>query len=427
MNMYEQSTLDNGLQIVTNRLSGRESVGLAIWVRVGGRYEQKKLSGISHFVEHMLFKGTKKRTTKEIKENIEGVGGMLNAFTSEESTCYFVKIPKNRFEHAYDVLQDMVNDATLSVDEFKKERTVILEEIKMYLDLPSQHVHEIMSELLWANQPLGRPIAGTVETVSEMSRNDLYEHVQSYYHSKNILVTASGDIDHDYFKGITERYFARRADKQLSKFQVVKNSPNGKAARFQLINKKTEQTHFVIGFHGLPRNHVDRYKLGLLNVILGGNMSSRLFEQVREQRGLAYEIKSGLSFFHDSGSVSISAGVEPKKAPLAIKVIMKELSKLKRSFVSKNELRRAKDYFLGQFLLGLEDTLDNALWYGERILYGGELPNIQEIQSGMEKVTEDDIQNLANQFFKSSDIHLALIGPTDSTYESKITSECQCP
>ncbi len=425
--MYEQSTLENGLKIVTNRLSGRESVGLAIWVRVGGRYEKKELSGISHFVEHMLFKGTKNRTTKEIKENIEGVGGMLNAFTSEESTCYFVKIPRHKLEHAYDVLQDMINDATLSVVEFKKERTVILEEIKMYLDLPAQHVHEIMSELLWANHPLGRPIAGTIETVSDMNRSHLYEHVRSYYHPKNILITASGDIEHDYFKGITEDYFAKRPVKTLSQFQAAKHSPSTTPSRFRFIDKKTEQTHFVIGFHGLPRNHEDRYKAGLLNVILGGNMSSRLFEQVREQRGLAYEIKSGLSFFHDSGAITISAGVEPKKAQLAVKVIMKELSKMKRSGVSKNELRRAKDYFLGQFLLGLEDTLDNALWFGERVLYGGQLPEIDEIRKEVERVTEDDIQNLANRFFKSNDIRLALIGPMDSKYESKIISECQCP
>lgn len=425
--MYEQSSLNNGLKIVTNRLMGRESVGLAIWVRIGGRYEKKDLSGISHFVEHMLFKGTKNRTTKEIKENIEGVGGMLNAFTSEESTCYFVKIPRHKLEHAYDVLQDMVNDAILSVGEFNKERTVILEEIKMYLDLPSQHVHEVMSELLWANQPLGRPIAGTIETVSGLSRNQLYQYVKSYYHPKNILITASGDIEHDYFKEITTRYFSSRSGKTLSKFQPVKNSLNGKANRFRFINKKTEQTHFVIGFHGLPRNHEDRYKLGVLNVILGGNMSSRLFEQVREQRGLAYEIKSGLSFFHDSGSVTISAGVEPKKARLAVKLIMKELGKFKNTFVSKSELQRAKDYFLGQFLLGLEDTLDNALWYGERVLYGGQLPEAEEIRMEVEKVTEEDIKSLARKFFKSNDIHLALIGPTDSSYESKIVSVCQCP
>lgn len=425
--MYEQSVLDNGLKVISNRLSGRESIGLAIWVKVGGRYESKALSGVSHFTEHMLFKGTKNRTTKQIKEDIEGVGGMLNAFTSEESTCYFVKIPKNQFEHAYDVLQDMVNEATLSVQEFQKERTVILEEIKMYLDLPSQHVHEMMSELLWPDQPLGRPIAGTSKTVSGMNRKHLYEHVKLYYHPKNILITASGDFDHQQFKDLSLRHFSRIYPKSLSKFVPVKRTLKSRNDRHKFLNKKTEQTHFVIAFHGLSRNHADRYKLGIMNVILGGNMSSRLFEQVREQRGLAYEIKSGLGFFHDSGSISISAGVEPKKAPLAVKIIMKELGRLKRSYVSKNELRRAKDYYLGQFLLGLEDTLDNALWYGERILYGGDLPDVSRIRSEIEKVTEEDIQNISRKFFKNSDTHLALIGPTDTKYESQINAECQCP
>jgi predicted Zn-dependent peptidase len=190
--MYDQSALSNGLRIVTKHIPGRDSISLAIWVRIGSRYEQKSLCGISHFVEHMLFKGTKHRTTKQIKEDVEGVGGMLNAFTGEESTCYFVKIQRSYFRQAFDVLQDMLNDAVLKTAEFQKERTVILEEIKMYLDLPSQYVHEVMNELLWPAQALGRPIAGTLETVSHLKRNDLWRHVQAYYHPRNMLVTACG-------------------------------------------------------------------------------------------------------------------------------------------------------------------------------------------------------------------------------------------
>ena len=425
--MYEQTTLKNGLQIVSSRLSGRNSVGLAIWVRVGGRFEQKNLSGISHFVEHMLFKGTKRRSTKQIKEEVEGVGGMLNAFTSEESTCYFVKIPKPQFELAFDVLQDMVNNATLKVEEFNKERTVILEEIKMYLDLPSQYVHEIMSELLWPTQPLGRPIAGTVGSVSNLKRNDLYQYVKSYYHPRNVLITVCGEIDHDDVKKLAEHYFGELGSKAVSKFQPAKMSSNSKHERFRFLDKKTEQTHFVIGFHGFSRNHPDRYKLAVLNVILGANMSSRLFEEVREQRGLAYEIKSGLNFFNDTGAIAISAGVEPKKAPLAVRVIMRELGRLKRHPVSKNELRRAKDYFLGQLLLGLEDTLDHALWYGERILYGGELPDIAEIRREIEQVTEKDLINLAKQLFHTKGVHFSLIGPIDSKFEARVKAECVCP
>src|SRR3990167_4306346 len=194
--MLEESLLPNGLRIVSNRIQGRDSIGLAIWVRVGGRHERKRLSGISHFVEHMLFKGTKTRSTKRIKEEVEGVGGTMNAFTGEESTCYFVKIPKQHLEAAFDVLQDMVSHAILKPEEVGKERTVILEEIKMYLDQPSHHVHELMSELLWPNHALGRPIAGTIQTVSEIRRSDLAHHIGSYYHPGNLLVTACGDLSH---------------------------------------------------------------------------------------------------------------------------------------------------------------------------------------------------------------------------------------
>ena len=424
--MYHKTTFDNGLQVVSHRLKGRESVGLAIWVRVGGRFERKNLSGISHFVEHMLFKGTKRRSTKQIKEDVEGVGGMLNAFTSEESTCYFVKIPKPQLKLAFDVLQDMVNNAVLKVEEFNKDRTVILEEIKMYLDLPAQYVHEIMSELLWPEQPLGRPIAGTIESVSALQRNDLYHHVKSYYHPRNLLITVCGEVDHNEIKELSGQFFNGQNRKPVSKYQPVKVPLRSNRNHFRFLDKKTEQTHFVIGFHSLSRNHPDRYKLAVLNVVLGANMSSRLFEEVREQRGLAYEIKSGVSFFNDAGSIVISAGVEPKKTPLAVRVIMRELVRLKREPVSKNELRRAKDYFLGQLLLGLEDTLDQALWYGERILYGGDVPSVEDIRREIERVSEKDLQNLSKQFFGTEKIHFALIGPLDSKAEAKIKSECVC-
>ena len=331
---YEQSELKNGLRLATTRLEGRKSIGLGIWVKVGGRYESKKLSGVSHFVEHMLFKGTRQRSTKEIKQAVEGVGGMLNAFTGEESTCYFVKIPRNHFNLAFDVIQDMVNQATLKTEEFNKEKPVILEEIKMYLDLPSQHVHELMSELLWPSQPLGQPIAGTASSVAAMTRNHLANHVSSFYHPQNMLITICGEIDHEAIKQMSEQFFDTRVSKSAAKFQSAKTGSRDKSARFKILDKKTEQTHLVLGFHGLRRNDPFRYQLGLLNIILGGNMSSRLFEEVREQRGLAYEIKSGLSFFEDTGSVTISAGVEPKKAPLAIRIIMRELSKIKKDVSS---------------------------------------------------------------------------------------------
>lgn len=423
--MYRQSELPNGMRVITNRLEGRDSVGLAVWVKVGGRYEPGKISGISHFIEHMLFKGTKSRSTKKIKEDVEGVGGMFNAFTSEESTCYFVKIPKAYFEQAFDVLQDMTNHATLPPEEFKKEKTVILEEIKMYMDLPSQYVHELMSELLWPEQPLGRPIAGTIKTVSGLGRDDLLHYLGSYYHARNFMVAVCGEIDHDRIVALAEKYFGHHANKKGSQFKPT--SINRSHKRFYFLQKDTEQTHFVVGFHGLPRNDRKRYQLALLNVILGGNMSSRLFEEVREKRGFAYEIKSSLSFFHDTGAITISAGVQPDKTPQALKVIMRELSKLKEKNVTSNELRRAKDFFMGQLLLGYEDTLDRVLWFGERVMYGGDIPTIEEIRRDVENVTADDLRALSQKFFETSKIHLSLIGPLDKNFEGKVKSVCVCP
>lgn len=421
--MYEQSTLENGVRIVTKRMPGRESAGLAFWARVGSRFEKKSRSGASHFLEHMLFKGTKSRTTKQIKQDIEGVGGLFNAFTGEESTCYFVKIPQEHFVRAFDVLQDMVNDSTLDVKEFTKEKPVILEEIKMYLDLPTQYVQELLTEQLWPEQPLGRPIAGTLETVSSLSRADLMDHFRFFYHPRNLLITACGELEHDEVVELARRHFkGPKNGKTVSKFSAADSSANKN--KFHLLDKKTEQTHFVIGFPGLSRINPARYQLALLNVILGANMSSRLFEEVREKRGLAYEIKSGLSFFEDTGAVTISAGTEPAKAREATSVIVRELERLKEKRVSEDELRRAKDYFLGQLLLGLEDTLDHILWFGERVLYGGEIPSVQEIRADIEKVTSHDIQTLARKLFAGGKLRLALIGPLKTDTERHMRKAC---
>jgi len=422
--MYQLSKLNNGARVLTVNLENRNSVGMGIWVKVGARFEPKRISGISHCLEHMLFKGTKHRSTQKIKADVEGVGGMLNAFTGEESTCYFIKIMKDHANRAFDVLADMVNTALLDAKELNKERTVILEEIKMYLDLPSHHVHELMSELLWPDQSLGRPIAGTVETVSRLTSAELKAFRDKYYHPRNLLVSFSGEMPHDEVCARTEEYFGERKSKESSKFEPSKSVQ--KKPRFHFINKKTEQMHFVTAFHALPRNDPDRYKLAVLNVILGANMSSRLFEEVREKRGLAYEIRSGLSFYEDAGAISISAGVEPKKAVLATRVIMRELKKLKSRFVLKGELQRAKDYFVGNFFLGLEDTLDHMLWIGDRMIYRDDLPNQDEICRKIQSVTEQDVRDMAEKIFKTQNLNFTLIGSYGSQFEKQIERECDC-
>lgn len=418
---YFLESLDNGLQIVTVPMEGRDSAAVAIWVRAGGRFESKKQSGISHFIEHMLFKGTKKRTTRQIKEEIEGVGGVLNAFTGEESTCYFAKILHEHFPKALDVLSDMVNHATFDPGELAKEKTVILEEIKMYRDLPSHYVHDMVGELMWPEQPLGRPVAGTLESVSGLARKDLVSYKEKYYHPKNLIVSICGNVDRDHARELAIKYFSgsRGGTKgSFSKVAVRQTRP-----RTHFFEKQTEQTHLVIGLHGLSRFAPGRYPLGILNIILGANMSSRLFEEVREKRGLAYEIRSSLNFFYDTGAVTISAGVETKKAQAAIRVVLAELGKMRKKGVSASELRRAKDYFMGQLYLAIEDTLEQLLWVGERVLDRGEVPDKDKIRKRVEAVTAEDIQRVANKLFVTEHLNLALIGPVTDKMQNEIKKE----
>ncbi|MBI4970956.1 MAG: insulinase family protein [Candidatus Omnitrophica bacterium] len=419
--MYHIDRLANGLKVATIEMPGKDSVAAGVWVKVGGRYENATYAGISHFVEHMLFKGTKNRNTREIKEDVEGVGGMINAFTAEELTCYFVKMLKNHFHLAIDVLSDMINNPLFLQSEIDKERGVILEEIKMYLDLPSQHVHELIGTMLWPDQPLGLLLAGDEKSVARIKRPNLVGFIKRNYHPRNILLTVAGDVEHSETMKLAEKYFPapdKSDESEFEKARISQTKPN-----LMLVDKKTEQTHFVIGLHGYSRNHPLRYRASLLNIIMGANMSSRLFEEVREKRGLAYEIRSSNNFLQDTGSFTISAGVETKKAPTAIKVILKELEKIKNKPVSGDELKRAKDYFLGQFCMGLEDTLDHMSWIGERVLYTGEIPNRYEIEKEINRMTAEDISEAARDIFQNNHLNLALIGPLADKSKKQISKD----
>lgn len=417
---YHFTVLENGLKVLVVPMANRDSAAVAVWVKTGGRYETKKMSGISHFLEHMMFKGTKRRTTRQIKEEIEGVGGVLNAFTGEEATCYFSKILKQHYPRALDVLSDMVLNSLIPSDELTRERTVILEEIKMYWDLPSHYVQDLMGELLWPDQPLGRPLAGGMKTVSRMTRADILGYKKKYYQPGNILVSVSGNVDPDDFLENVQDLYGNLRTQMPSTFSKAESSQSKPRAHF--LEKKTEQTHFVIGLHALPRQHPDRYKLGLLHVILGANMSSRLFDEVREKRGLAYEIKSNIAAYHDAGAFTVSAGVETKKALKAMEVILRELGKICKKLVKPGELRRAKDYFMSQIYLGIEDTLDHLLWVGEKRLCAGELPDKEEIRRQVEAVTLEDIQQMSRRLFRNQNLNLALIGPVPEKMQKKIIS-----
>jgi predicted Zn-dependent peptidase len=395
-----------------------KSVSLGIWINVGGRYENKRNAGISHFLEHLLFKGSKRYSGKEIKESIEGVGGSLNGFTSEEFTCYLVKVVGKYLNQSLNVLSDMVINPKLTSQDIEKERGVIKEEIKMYRDLPMHYVHELLNQLLWPEQPLGMNLAGTLETISQIKRKDILKYKEKFYNPQNLVVACAGPIK--------DKELLREVDKHFS------NIPSGKKSQFQkarmsqdkpqtnLYFKDTEQTHISLGTHSFRRDHPDKYTLGLLHIILGGNMSSRLFQEVREKRGLAYEISTHIKWFQDAGAFTIDAGVDNKRIIQALKVILQELKKIKKFSVNKSEFLRAKEYYTGQLLLALEDTMEHMFWIGESTVSLDKVYTLEEVLQELEQVKIEDIKRVANKIFRNKGLNLALIGPITDKEKLKI-------
>jgi predicted Zn-dependent peptidase len=407
--MYKKFRLDNGLRIIAHRMSGRQSLALGIWLNVGGRYETPENKGISHFLEHLLFKGTKKYSCRQLKESIEGAGGALNGFTSEELTCYLVKMPARYLELSLDVLSDMVINPSLPDLEVGKEKQVILEEIKMYKDQPASYVYELLDELLWPRQPLGAPIIGTADSVSRISRKDLHLFKQRYYTPANIVISAAGLIDYEKLKKFVTKCFSRL--KELNKNNFLKVQEGQNKPQLKMLHKDTEQTHMALGFHGLSRDHRLKHALGILHIILGANMSSRLFNELREKRGLAYEIGTLVKRYQDTGSFLVHAGIDNRKVLDAVGLILKELKIIKRSLVNKDEFRRCKEFYIGQLMLALEDTLDHMLWIGETTAALDKTYSLEEIIKEVNRIKREDVLEVAKYVFKEAKLNLALIGP----------------
>ncbi|MCU0651674.1 MAG: insulinase family protein [Candidatus Omnitrophica bacterium] len=407
--MYKKTKLSNGLKVITHRMPSKQSVSLGIWIKTGGRYEPAQVKGVAHFIEHLLFKGSKKYSCRKIKESIEGIGGSLNGFTSEEVTCYLVKIPATYLNLAMDILSDMVINPLFLPADIEKERTVILEEIKMYKDLPQSYVHELLDGLMWPKQPLGESILGTFETILRMKKNDLATFKKQYYTPPNIVLSAAGALDHSQLVSRARHIFSGRCEKKMNGF--LKAEEIQVKPQLEIFYKETEQAHLALGFHSFKRGHPLKHALGLLNIILGGNMSSRLFNEVREKRGLSYEIGTQLKRFEDTGAFLVHAGMDNKKVIPAIKLILEELSRAKAKVVTEDEFRRAKDFYLGQLMLALEDTMDSMLWIGETTVALDKAYTLEEIIKEVRSVKRHDLQEAAKQVFKENNLNLALIGP----------------
>ncbi|MDD4954329.1 MAG: pitrilysin family protein [Candidatus Omnitrophica bacterium] len=407
--MYQKTTLSNGLRIIAHPMRNMQSIALGIWINVGGRYESHEFKGISHYLEHLLFKGSKKYSCRKIKESLEGVGGSLNGFTSEELTCYLVKIPARHLDLALNIISDMAVNPLLLQEEIDKERTVILEEIKMYKDLPQSYVHELLDELLWPNQPLGMSIAGTPESVGRINRQDLALYQKHYYTPLNMVVSVCGKFNYRDFRKKVEHIFYGLDGKTRNVFVGVKEEQS--SPQLKIFTKDTEQTHLALGFHGLMRDHPLRHALGILHIILGANMSSRLFNEVREKRGLAYEIATLVKRFQDTGAFLVHAGIDNRKTSDAVAVILKELADIKHSLVAIDEFKRAKEFYLGQLMLSLEDTLEHMLWIGESTATLNRTHTLKEIIREVAQLRREDIREAARRIFKNNNLNLALIGP----------------
>jgi len=410
--MHQITRLPNGLTVATAEMPHMASVSLGLWVGVGGRYEPRELNGVSHFIEHLLFKGTKKRSAKEISQAVEGIGGYLNAFTGEESTCFYSKARHDHFDDLLDVLVDMFLNSKFDPLEIEKERSVIKEELAMYLDQPQHHVQELLNETLWPDQPLGRPLTGTEKTLDSMARADLLGFRRTNYVTGATLLAAAGNLAHKRVVKAVARYVPRFLTGRRPRFIPADNGQS--RPHLRLFTKRTEQTQLALGIRTCSRHDEHRFALRLLNTLLGENMSSRLFQVVREDRGLAYNIYSSLSFFDDAGDLVISAGLDTDNVSKTLKLILRELRRLAEAPPAASELRHARDYVIGQIDLSLENTESQMMWLGEQLLGYGKIIPASEIKRRLAQVTAGEIRAVARDFFRSERLNLALVSPLKS-------------
>ena len=409
LEMYRIHRFSSGVTVVTAEMPHMASVSLGIWVGVGGRYEPEPLCGVSHFIEHMLFKGTRRRTSHQISQDVEGVGGYLNAFTTEENTCFYSKAQADRLPELWDVLSDMFLHSKFDEGEIEKERNVIKEELAMYLDQPHQHVQELLDETLWPDQPLGRSLTGTDRTLNLMRRAHLLDYFDANYVSRSTLISGAGNLRHAESVKIVAPFARKLARKPRPTFAPVRISQT--APRLRLFTKDTEQTQISLGLRACSRHDVKRYALRLLDAILGENTSSRLFQIVREDHGLAYSIYSSPTFFEDAGMLAVSAGVETRRLSKALKLIIKELVRFTRVPPTAGEVRRARDYVIGQIDLGLENTENQMMWAGEQLLAYGQVLLPSEVKRRLGEVTPSQIRAVAREYFHPNRASLALVSP----------------
>ena len=409
--MYKKAVLDNGLRVLTANMPHTQSVCVCIFIGVGSRYETNAEAGVSHFIEHLLFKGTPKRpTARDISGAIEGVGGIFNGGTDKEVTVYWCKVAKTHFPLALDVLSDILLHSKFDPLEMEKERQVIIEEINMGNDSPSQRVNMLIDELLWPHHPLGREVAGSKESVNAITRDLMLDYLGRQYIPDGSVVAVAGNIRHDeVIAAIGQALGDWTSQPVRSGFLAYKPAL---AKRLQIETRDIEQAHFCLALPGLSLLHPQRFTLDLLNIILGEGMSSRLFTEVRDKLGLAYSIHSYAEHFTDSGSVIIYAGVEPKKIEIAVKAVLEQLAQLREN-IPEAELSKVKELSRGRLLLRMEDSRSVAGWMGGQEILTQRILSVEQTIAIIEAITAEEIKQLAREIMTGSQLRLAVVGPED--------------
>ncbi len=405
--MYRKDTLSNGIRVVSETLPKSRSVSIGVWVKVGSRHEPPEIGGISHFIEHMFFKGTGKRSAKDIAIEMDSIGGEMNAFTSQETTTFYAKVVDEHLPVVIEILADILLGAKFDPVEMEKERKVILEEIKGVEDTPDDYIHELFTSTVWPDNSLGRPILGTRETIKALKHNDIVSYIDNYYQPKEIVISVAGNFEHARLIELLDGHFG-----QLARAGIAKKESVPAFTRAVTVKKKQlEQVQLCLGCKGLHYAHEDRFVISALNTVLGNSMSSRLFQEIREQNALAYSIYSYVTSYRDTGLLTVYAGTDPSNALEVVRLAVKEMKKIKEEGITPAEELRVKNQIKGSLILSLESSNSHMSRLARQEMYFGKYLSMDDIIKGVEKVTAEQAQRLAQQLFTRENISLTILGP----------------
>ena len=404
--MIKKTTLNNGIRVITERIPYASSVSIGIWVANGSRHERREANGVAHFIEHLLFKGTARRSSLDIAREIDSVGGVLNAFTSREYVCYYAKVLDKFLPKAVDLLTDIFLHSTFDPEEIEKERRVVLQEINMMEDTPDDLIHDLFHQHFWKGHPLGMSILGDAESVTGLSRDSIIGYKDQMYRADDVIVTAAGNLDHDKLIPLLDEFLHAVAPGNGR----MESAPPVYERRIELVEKDLEQIHVCLGLKGVQQSHPQRYDAFIMNAILGGSMSSRLFQEVREKSGLAYSVYSYIASHADAGSLVVYAGASPENSAQLLEIMLREIGRFKNEPVPAEQLDGAREQLKGNLLLSLESSDNRMSRLAKNEIYFGTPLPLSEIMEGFDRVTSESIQSLAVEILDNSALTLVMLG-----------------